>query len=100
MLRLRSRSISGHIDPCPPSPAERPASGDGWIHEIKHDGFRIRSSSSRLAAQFKMCARFQHEMATNDNPNNEQINGANKQQTNNKQTKQATTNKDCTLVET
>ena len=24
-----------------PSPAERPPSGNGWIHEIKHDGFRI-----------------------------------------------------------
>jgi ATP dependent DNA ligase domain len=32
---------SGHIAPCLPSPAERPPSGDGWIHEIKHDGFRI-----------------------------------------------------------
>jgi ATP-dependent DNA ligase len=85
MLRLRTRRSVGFIQPCLPSPAERPPSGDGWIHEIKHDGFRIRSSSSRLAAQFKMCARFQHEMATNENPNNEQINGANKYQTNNKQ---------------
>ena len=41
MSRLRSRSISGHIEPCLPSPAERPPSGDGWLHEIKHDGFRI-----------------------------------------------------------
>jgi bifunctional non-homologous end joining protein LigD len=41
MSRLRMRGTSGHIDPCLPSPAERPPSGDGWIHEIKHDGFRI-----------------------------------------------------------
>jgi len=27
--------------PCLPSPAERPPSGDGWLHEIKHDGMRI-----------------------------------------------------------
>ena len=40
-LRKRIRGTSGHIDPCLPSPAERPPSGDGWIHEIKHDGFRI-----------------------------------------------------------
>ncbi len=39
-LRLRIRP-SGHIEPCLPSPAERPPSGDGWLHEIKHDGFRI-----------------------------------------------------------
>jgi bifunctional non-homologous end joining protein LigD len=29
------------LDPCLPSPAERPPSGNGWLHEIKHDGFRI-----------------------------------------------------------
>jgi hypothetical protein len=29
------------IQPCLPSPAKQPPSGPGWIHEIKHDGFRI-----------------------------------------------------------
>src|SRR5262245_31416266 len=29
------------IQPCLPSPADRPPSGPGWIHEIKHDGFRM-----------------------------------------------------------
>jgi bifunctional non-homologous end joining protein LigD len=29
------------IPPCLPSPADRPPSGPGWIHEIKHDGFRL-----------------------------------------------------------
>jgi len=29
------------IPPCLPSPAERPPSGPGWVHEIKHDGFRM-----------------------------------------------------------
>jgi ATP-dependent DNA ligase len=24
-----------------PSPAERPPTGPGWIHEVKHDGFRM-----------------------------------------------------------
>jgi ATP-dependent DNA ligase len=37
-MLLRSRIL---IEPCLPSPAKRPPSGDGWIHEIKHDGFRI-----------------------------------------------------------
>jgi bifunctional non-homologous end joining protein LigD len=41
MSRPRSRGTSGHIEPCLPSPAERPPSGAGWSHEIKHDGFRI-----------------------------------------------------------
>jgi ATP-dependent DNA ligase len=39
LLRLRP---SGFIEPCLPSPAERPPSGPNWIHEIKHDGFRVR----------------------------------------------------------
>jgi ATP-dependent DNA ligase len=40
-LRTRTRPGLGIIEPCLPSPAKRPPSGDGWIHEIKHDGFRI-----------------------------------------------------------
>ena len=29
------------IEPCLPRPAKEPPAGPGWIHEIKHDGFRI-----------------------------------------------------------
>jgi bifunctional non-homologous end joining protein LigD len=29
------------FEPCLPRPAKLPPAGDGWIHEIKHDGFRI-----------------------------------------------------------
>jgi bifunctional non-homologous end joining protein LigD len=29
------------IEPCLPSPAEKPPSGPGWLHEIRHDGFRL-----------------------------------------------------------
>ena len=32
---------SGFIEPCLPSPAERPPSGPDWVHEIKHDGYRL-----------------------------------------------------------
>src|SRR5215831_6116563 len=32
---------SGFIEPCLPSRADRPPSGPGWIHEIKHDGYRL-----------------------------------------------------------
>src|SRR5262249_4121903 len=34
-------ALSGFIQPCLPSRAERPPSGPGWVHEIKHDGFRM-----------------------------------------------------------
>ena len=40
-LRERSRPRLGIIEPCLPSPAKVPPSGPDWIHEIKHDGFRI-----------------------------------------------------------
>jgi bifunctional non-homologous end joining protein LigD len=33
--------VSAFISPCLPSPTDRPPSGAGWIHEIKHDGFRL-----------------------------------------------------------
>jgi bifunctional non-homologous end joining protein LigD len=39
-LRLRARP-NGFIEPCLPSAAPKPPAGDGWIHEIKHDGFRL-----------------------------------------------------------
>ena len=33
--------VSAFIEPCLPSPADRPPSGPGWIHEVKLDGFRL-----------------------------------------------------------
>ena len=29
------------LEPCLPRPVKEPPAGPGWIHEIKHDGFRI-----------------------------------------------------------
>jgi len=40
-LGERTRPGLGIIEPCLPSPAKAPPSGPGWLHEIKHDGFRI-----------------------------------------------------------
>jgi ATP-dependent DNA ligase len=39
MLRIASRPIT--FEPCIPTAAEKPPSGPGWVHEIKHDGFRL-----------------------------------------------------------
>ena len=41
LLRERKSRLIGFIEPCLPSPAKAPPSGPDWIHEIKHDGFRI-----------------------------------------------------------
>jgi ATP-dependent DNA ligase len=41
---LRSRIAiagAGFIDPCLPSLARTPPSGPDWLHEIKHDGYRM-----------------------------------------------------------
>jgi hypothetical protein len=38
---LQRSSPLGFIEPCLPSPADQPPTGNGWIHEIKHDGFRL-----------------------------------------------------------
>ena len=40
-LRERTRPGLGIGEPCLPSPAKAPPRGPGWLHEIKHDGFRI-----------------------------------------------------------
>jgi len=37
----RSPRAGGLIGPCLPSPAKAPPSGPDWLHEIKHDGFRV-----------------------------------------------------------
>jgi bifunctional non-homologous end joining protein LigD len=40
-MSLRLRTLpAGFIEPCLPTSAKRPPSGDGWLHEIKHDCFR------------------------------------------------------------
>jgi ATP-dependent DNA ligase len=47
---------SGHglslrlIKPCLPSKVDRPPSGPLWVHEIKHDGYRlmVRRDGSRI----------------------------------------------------
>src|SRR5215469_12376884 len=46
-LRERTRPSLGIIEPCLLSPAKAPPSGPGWIHEIKHDGYRILARRDR-----------------------------------------------------
>jgi ATP-dependent DNA ligase len=42
LLRKRlSADRASFIEPCLPSPADKPPSGANWIHEIKHDGYRL-----------------------------------------------------------
>ncbi|WP_081851336.1 hypothetical protein [Bradyrhizobium sp. URHD0069] len=47
---LQRRRPSGFIVPCLPSKVARPPSGPLWVHEIKHDGYRltVRRDGSRV----------------------------------------------------
>jgi bifunctional non-homologous end joining protein LigD len=39
---LRPRVLpAGFVAPCLPTSAPQPPSGEQWLHEIKHDGFRV-----------------------------------------------------------
>ena len=48
--RETTQRPSGFIEPCRPTKAPRPPSGPEWVHEIKHDGFRllVRKEGSRV----------------------------------------------------
>jgi bifunctional non-homologous end joining protein LigD len=41
-MSFRPRALpAGFIAPCLPTTAPHPPSGEPWLHEIKHDGFRV-----------------------------------------------------------
>jgi ATP-dependent DNA ligase len=40
-MLLRRVAFPDFCEPCLPSPAAKPPAGPGWLHEIKHDGFRM-----------------------------------------------------------
>ena len=41
----RGRPLNGpaaFIHPCQPTVAKQPPNGPGWVHELKHDGYRLQ----------------------------------------------------------
>jgi bifunctional non-homologous end joining protein LigD len=50
-VRLIARTLDGaaqapfpgFIEPCSPTLHKVPPSGEGWLHEIKHDGYRVQA---------------------------------------------------------
>jgi bifunctional non-homologous end joining protein LigD len=61
-LSSRTRSApAGFIEPCLPSPADKPPSGPNWIHEIKHDGYRLMAR--RDPASIRLLTRNGHDWA-------------------------------------
>ena len=39
--RSRKSAPAGFILPCNPTLVDHPPKGPGWLHEVKHDGFRM-----------------------------------------------------------
>jgi ATP-dependent DNA ligase len=49
MLRLHAVRPLDFIEPCQPATAVKPPIGPGWIHEIKHDGYRMMADARASA---------------------------------------------------
>ena len=60
LFRPRIRRPSGYIEPCLPQAAKAPATGPDWIHEIKHDGFRILAR--RDGPKVRLISRNRHDL--------------------------------------
>jgi ATP-dependent DNA ligase len=56
-------SRASFIEPCLPSPADRPPSGPDWIHEIKHDGYRLMARRDPISIGVRLLTRNGHDWA-------------------------------------
>jgi bifunctional non-homologous end joining protein LigD len=54
---------NGFIEPCLPSPADKPPTGPDWVHEIKHDGFRMMARRDPIAVGIRLLTRNGHDWA-------------------------------------
>jgi len=63
--RMRERLAADResfIEPCLPSPADKPPSGSNWIHEIKHDGYRLMARRDPVVS-IRLITRNGHDWA-------------------------------------
>jgi bifunctional non-homologous end joining protein LigD len=51
------------FEPSLPSPAERPPSGPEWVHEIKHDGYRLMARRDPVSVGVKLLTRNGYDWA-------------------------------------
>jgi bifunctional non-homologous end joining protein LigD len=59
--RVRAERSLPRFEPCLPRSAREPPAGPGWIHEIKHDGFRILAH--RSGDRVRLLTRNGHDFA-------------------------------------
>src|SRR5271169_36773 len=60
LYRPRPRQPSGVPEPCLPTGAKAPPPGPDWIHEIKHDGFRVLAQ--RAGSKVQLICRNGHDL--------------------------------------
>jgi hypothetical protein len=56
-------SPSSFIEPCLPSSADKPPSGSEWVHEIKHDGYRLMARRDPITIGVRLLTRNGHDWA-------------------------------------
>ena len=52
LVRMLQRTLPAGVAPCLPTKTDNLPSGSDWLHEIKHDGFRI--IAHKTGAQVKL----------------------------------------------
>ena len=58
-------AVASHfIEPCLPSPGEQPPTGPGWVHEIKHDGYRLMARRDALSVGIRLLTKNGHDWAS------------------------------------
>jgi Resolvase, N terminal domain len=68
MLRSVRPPLNGFIEPCLPSSAPKPPSGDGWIHEIKLDGFRLLARRDAAGVRLLTPSRYRLDYSPPQSP--------------------------------
>jgi len=58
-LHLEAVSEFRFIQPCSPIPAEAVPIGDGWVHELKFDGYRVQAH--KLGSNVRLYSRNGHD---------------------------------------
>jgi ATP-dependent DNA ligase len=60
---LSRARVDGFIEPCLPSSADKPPSGPEWVHEIKHDGYRLMARRDPITIGVRLLTRNGHDWA-------------------------------------
>ena len=63
-MLARAAPPSGFIEPCLPSPGEQPPTGPDWVHEIKHDGYRLMARRDPVSVGIRLLTRNGHDWAS------------------------------------